>query len=51
MVIKDDDNPEWLWSVDITEVDGRYLLLYTSKDTARVRFQYFFYFLIFSRLT
>jgi len=41
LVMKDDENPEWIWGVDISEVDGRYLALYIAKDTAMVRFQYF----------
>lgn len=39
LVMKDDENPEWMWGVEISEVDGRYLMLYISKDTDRVRFQ------------
>jgi prolyl oligopeptidase len=34
--MKDPENPEWLWQVDISEIDGRYLALYISKDTSRV---------------
>jgi hypothetical protein len=49
--MKDDENPEWVWSADITEVDGRYLLLYISKDMARVRFQDRLYFFLSFLLT
>lgn len=35
LVLKDPSNPEWLWGVEITEVDGRYLLVSVSKDTSR----------------
>jgi prolyl oligopeptidase len=35
--MKDDQNPEWLWSVDFDEVEGKYLALYIVKDTSRVR--------------
>jgi len=35
LVVKDDENPEWMWSADISEVDGRYLILYINKDTDR----------------
>jgi hypothetical protein len=51
LVMKDDENPEWMWGVEISEVDGRYLMLYTSKDTDRVRFQDRFCLLFTSWLT
>jgi hypothetical protein len=35
--MKDDQNPEWLWSVDVDEAEGKYLALYIVKDTSRVR--------------
>lgn len=35
VVMKDDKNPEWMWSADVSEIDGKYLYLYTSKDTSR----------------
>lgn len=38
LVHKDEDNPEWLWGVQVTELDGKYLALYTFRDTARVWF-------------
>lgn len=33
---KDDANPEWLWGTEISEVDGRYLIMSVAKDTSRV---------------
>lgn len=36
LVIKDDDHPDRQWSVDISEVDGKYLSLFIVKDTSRV---------------
>jgi prolyl oligopeptidase len=35
LVVKNDENPEWMWSAEVTE-DGRYLALYIIKDTSRV---------------
>ncbi|KAI0092497.1 prolyl oligopeptidase [Irpex rosettiformis] len=35
LVYKDDANPEWFWGSDISEVDGRYLVLSIAKDTSR----------------
>ncbi|KAI0761741.1 hypothetical protein BC629DRAFT_1443455 [Irpex lacteus] len=35
LVYKDDANPEWFWGTDISEVDGRYLVLSVAKDTSR----------------
>jgi hypothetical protein len=32
------DQPEWLWGAAVSEVDGRWLELYVSRDTSRVRF-------------
>ena len=37
MVYKDESNPEWMWGTEITELDGRYLLLSVRRDTSRVR--------------
>ncbi|KAG6809347.1 hypothetical protein H0H92_000596 [Tricholoma furcatifolium] len=34
LIYSDKSNPEWMWSVDITH-DGKYIVLYTSKDTSR----------------
>ncbi|GLB33294.1 putative prolyl oligopeptidase [Lyophyllum shimeji] len=34
LIHKDPDNPEWMWNVDISE-DGKYLILYTMKDSSR----------------
>lgn len=51
MVVKDDNNPEWIWGVDISEVDGRYLMLYINKDTDRVRFHHFVCIFILCLLT
>ena len=36
LVYKDESNPEWMWGTEITEVDGRYLLLSIRRDTSRV---------------
>ncbi|KAI0346955.1 hypothetical protein BDW22DRAFT_1321836 [Trametopsis cervina] len=35
LVYKDDSNPEWFWSAEVSEVDGRYLILSVSRDTSR----------------
>ncbi|KAI0722036.1 prolyl oligopeptidase [Cerioporus squamosus] len=35
LVYKDESNPEWMWGTEITEVDGRYLLLSIRRDTSR----------------
>ncbi|KAH9938686.1 prolyl oligopeptidase [Fomitopsis serialis] len=35
LVVKDDAHPEWMWHVEVSEVDGRYLILSVSRDTAR----------------
>ncbi|KAI0786495.1 prolyl oligopeptidase [Abortiporus biennis] len=35
LVYKDEEHPDWMWGTEITEVDGRYLLLHVSKDTSR----------------
>ncbi|CAL1703361.1 unnamed protein product [Somion occarium] len=35
LVHKDPKNPEWMWGADVTEVDGRYLILSISRDTSR----------------
>ncbi|KAG5649915.1 hypothetical protein H0H81_001511 [Sphagnurus paluster] len=34
LIYRDETNPEWMWSVDITE-DGKYIVLYTMKDSSR----------------
>ncbi len=34
---KDESNPEWMWGTQVTELDGRYLLLSIRRDTSRVR--------------
>jgi hypothetical protein len=36
--MKNPDQPEWLWGVAVSEVDGRWLELHVSRDTSRVRF-------------
>jgi hypothetical protein len=36
--MKDDKNPEWMWSVSIDEVEGKLMTLYSVKDTSRVRY-------------
>ena len=38
LVIKNSDQPEWLWGAGISEVDGRWLELYISRDSSRVCF-------------
>lgn len=35
LVMKDPENPEWMWSMDITETDGRYLSMYVLKNSDR----------------
>ncbi|KAG9091317.1 hypothetical protein FS749_016631 [Ceratobasidium sp. UAMH 11750] len=35
LVMKNDDEPNYMWSTSITSPDGRYLALYVSRDTAR----------------
>ena len=37
LVYKDEAHPEWMWGTEITELDGRYLLLSVRRDTSRVR--------------
>lgn len=37
LVVKDAEHREWMWSTSISELDGRYLFLTVSRDTARVR--------------
>lgn len=37
LVHKDEDHPTWMFGMNVTE-DAKYLVLYTSRDTARVRF-------------
>ena len=36
LILKDPENPDWMWSVSISELDGRYLELSISKDSSRV---------------
>ncbi|KAF9645343.1 hypothetical protein BDM02DRAFT_3149057 [Thelephora ganbajun] len=35
LVIKDPEHPDWMWSVSVSELDGRYLELCISKDSSR----------------
>ncbi|QRV87176.1 carbohydrate esterase family 10 protein [Ceratobasidium sp. AG-Ba] len=35
LVMKNDDEPNYMWGTSITSPDGRYLALYVSRDTAR----------------
>ncbi|CAE6439737.1 unnamed protein product [Rhizoctonia solani] len=35
LVMKDDDHPSYMWGAQVTSPDGRYLILYVSRDTAR----------------
>jgi len=32
------DQREWMWGAAVSEVDGRWLELYVSRDTSRVWF-------------
>ena len=34
--MRDAEHPTYMWGASVSEVDGRYLYLYTSKDTSRV---------------
>ena len=43
--MKDAEHREWSWGASVSELDGRYLFLYVSRDTARVRI-----FLLVSRI-
>lgn len=36
LIVKDDTHPDWMWYMGVSEVDGRYLILSVSQDTARV---------------
>ena len=36
LVMENPDQPEWLWGVAVSEVDGRWLELSVSRDTSRV---------------
>lgn len=36
LVMKDSEHGEWMWAASISELDGRYLFLSVSRDTARV---------------
>lgn len=40
LVLKDPEHPDWMWSASVSELDGRYLVLYINKDSARVRVPY-----------
>ncbi|KAL0949097.1 hypothetical protein HGRIS_009187 [Hohenbuehelia grisea] len=35
VVHKDDEHPEWMWSIDISHKEDKYLALYSVKDTSR----------------
>ncbi|KAJ3553954.1 hypothetical protein NM688_g3348 [Phlebia brevispora] len=35
LVYKDDSQPDWFYGTEVTEVDGRYVLMSISKDTSR----------------
>ncbi|KAI0318097.1 prolyl oligopeptidase [Amylostereum chailletii] len=35
LVMKNAEEPEWMWSADVTEDGGKYVALYISRDTAR----------------
>ncbi|KAG9313061.1 prolyl oligopeptidase [Chiua virens] len=35
LVVKDAEHREWMWATSISELDGRYLFLGVSRDTAR----------------
>ena len=37
LIVKDDAHPDWMWHMEVSEVDGRYLILSVTQDTARVR--------------
>ena len=37
LVYQDRENPQWMFSVGVTE-DGKYLVMYISKDCSRVRY-------------
>ncbi|KAH7907477.1 prolyl oligopeptidase [Hygrophoropsis aurantiaca] len=34
LVVKDAEHPEWMWGASVSEVDGKYLYLDVSRDTA-----------------
>jgi hypothetical protein len=34
--VEDPEHREYMYYVEVSEVDGRFLLLYTSRDTSRV---------------
>ena len=36
LIVKDDAHPDWMWHMEVSEVDGRYLILSVTQDTARV---------------
>ncbi|KZT12672.1 uncharacterized protein LAESUDRAFT_718954 [Laetiporus sulphureus 93-53] len=35
LIQKDASNPEWMWHAEVTELDGRYMILTISQDTSR----------------
>lgn len=37
LVMKDETNPTYMWGTGISEIDGKYLELTISKDTAPVQ--------------
>ena len=37
LIIKDDEHPEYRWATEVSEVDGRYLMLTVMRDISRVR--------------
>jgi prolyl oligopeptidase family protein len=37
LVYQDKENPQWMFSVDVAE-DGKYLVMYISKDCSKVRY-------------
>ena len=37
LIIEDPGNPEYMFGAEVSDVDGRYLILYTNRDTAPVR--------------
>ena len=35
--MEDRSHPQYMWGAGISEIDGKYLELYVSRDTSRVR--------------
>ncbi|TFK56208.1 hypothetical protein OE88DRAFT_1641899 [Heliocybe sulcata] len=35
VILKSEENPSWMWHVDVSEIDGKYLSVYITRDTAR----------------